>query len=79
MVDKEVLDLSTCTWERTTCEPVELRRNPSGDWTTVIEVNLKVCLPDGRTVSFAGELPIKGRQSGRRPHPNPFGRGKKSA
>jgi hypothetical protein len=77
MVDKEKPDLSTCVWQRTTCEPVEIRRNPSGDWTVAIEVDLKVALPDGRTVTFAGELSIKGRQSGHRPRANAFGRDKK--
>jgi len=47
----------------------ELRRNPSGDWTLIIEIGGAIQIDEYRKAGFFGELRLKGSQSGRRPNP----------
>jgi hypothetical protein len=52
---------------KVTVAPTALRRNPSGDWTLVLDGGAEVELEDGRRVKFYGELRLKGKQYGHKP------------
>ncbi len=47
----------------------EMKRNPDGKWTLIIEIGGIVQIDEHRKAGFFGEARIQGAQSGRRPNP----------
>lgn len=47
----------------------EMKRNPDGKWTLILEVGGIIAIDEHRKAGFFGEVRIQGAQTGRRPNP----------
>ena len=52
---------------------VSLERVSNGSWFVVADLTMEFRPCDGRVLRFSKQVRLRGEQSGKRPHPDPFG------
>lgn len=83
VIKPESFSADSAQWDRAVAkhklkaDTVRMERTSNGSWYYVIQMEIETKLKDGRKVNAWQELRIRAVQSGRVPHPNPFGKGRK--